>query len=408
MAGGRHHGIGPLMGRFDGAFHAAPTLDHGTFWEPPFQDLVPSHDAPSFRREVVADFVDEPRLQFRFIRNAFLSHAALASFAICPANLGHLVPSDVNDLRRKQVANFIHHGLEKPHGRVAARAVHVLEYAPVVGHIHLLTRASQPRVGRQRRAAMARQLNFWNHLNVPFRRVFDDVTHVLSRVKPTMHSSIRLGSKSTHLRQLRISLDGKAPSLVFRQVPVQHIHLLQRECIDDALHEGRLHEVPATIQEQAAMCQVRMVFDLDRRQHKASGTALLASGRQDLAQRRPTSKGTFLVLRLNDHPIRFNPQDVPFQSQRTVRTNPRDSTRRLPLCGLDHVEATFIKPIPHGLHPPTLGPRNRERALATKPTPSHILTTCRHRLRLRHQPRQGSLRQWMGRRPTTNRQQKNK
>ena len=226
------------MGRLHRSFHAPPALHNGALWKAAFQDFIPSHDALASLGDVGAHFIDESRLKGSLVFQPQALHFRLAFGAVRPSNFGHLITADVNDVRREQVAHFIEHGLHERHGRVISSAVHVFEHPPVGRNRQRIARAPEPWVRCQGRATMARHLDFRDDRHVPFISVLHDLLDVLLRVEATSDLAVGLGAKATNFRQFGVSLDGKTPSLVFGQMPMQHIHLLQGQHVDDALDKA--------------------------------------------------------------------------------------------------------------------------------------------------------------------------
>ena len=107
---------------------------------------------------------------------------------------------------------------------------------------------------------MPGQFDFGNDLDVTLGGVGDDVPNLVFRVKPTVDRSIGLCAPGPFSGQFGIGIDFYAPTLVFREVPMQHIHFVKGQQVDGALDKIGLHEVPATIQKQAAVRKPRSIF----------------------------------------------------------------------------------------------------------------------------------------------------
>ena len=115
-----------------------------------------------------------------------------------------------------------------------------------------------------------------------FRSIFQDFFDVLTRVESAGRLAIRLGAKTALFCQFRIRFYRQSPPLIFCQMPMQNIHLLQGQHIDDCFDKIRGHEVPATIQQQPAVGQKRMVFDAHGGQGEPRLTVLFANRRHQL------------------------------------------------------------------------------------------------------------------------------
>ena len=127
-----------------------------------------------------------------------------------------------------------------------------------------------------------------------------------------MHCAVGFGSDATHLCEFGVSLNGQTPTLVFRQVPMQHVHFLKRQGVDHVLDKRRCHEMPATVEQQSSVRQVRAVLDGHRRKLKPLGTALFAHRRHQLPKRRPRAKRPLGVLRFDHDAVVLHRQGVAF------------------------------------------------------------------------------------------------
>ena len=183
-----------------------------------------------------------------------------------PPHLGRFVAADVDVFRRKKFHHFVQHRFQKCQRRVLSGAVNILEYAPVVRHLHGFTGAPQPRVGRQGCSAVARELDFRNDFDVALGRIGDDIADLLLGIKPAVLAAICLRAPCALLGQFGVGIDFNAPPLVFRQVPMQHAHFVQRQQIDGALHKFRFHKMPATIQQQSPVAESGRIGKVAARQ----------------------------------------------------------------------------------------------------------------------------------------------
>src|SRR5690606_24123921 len=112
--------------------------------------------------------------------------------------------------------------------------------------------------------------------DVARRRMRDDVTYVLFRVEAAVTPRLAGfgidvfggGGAGGHapradLRELRIRVDGDAPALVVREVPVQHVELVQRHPVEHALHGPGRDPVARRVQHQPAPGEARLVVHYD-------------------------------------------------------------------------------------------------------------------------------------------------
>ena len=79
-------------------------------------------------------------------------------------------------------------------------------------------------------------------------------------------------------RQARVLADLEPPALVVRQVPVQHVELVQRHPVDELPDEfGRL-VVPRRIEHQSAPGEARRVVDPQRLDRRGAGSGAVRGG----------------------------------------------------------------------------------------------------------------------------------
>ena len=84
-------------------------------------------------------------------------------------------------------------------------------------------------------------------------------------VSPSAVSDERLLAPRADLGEPRILLDLDAPALVIGEMPVEAVHLMEREEVDVLLHELLRHEVPGDIEVRAAPREARAIRDPDGR-----------------------------------------------------------------------------------------------------------------------------------------------
>ncbi len=214
---------------------------------------------------------------------------------------------------------------------------------------------------------MPRQLHLRHHRHVALRCVRNDVGDVLLGVSAAVNRAVRFGSEAAHLAEFGVSLNGQTPSLVFRQVPMQHIHLLQRQGIDHVFDERRGHEVPTTVEQQSPVGEVRAVPDGHGRKLKPLWAALFTYRRHQLPKRRPGAKGALGVLSLRHDAVVFHRQGVAFRAKRLFRLGPQHV--RVCRTGSQPSQAGVGQPSLHGLHAPMLWPGHLQ-CVARSETPS--------------------------------------
>ena len=99
-------------------------------------------------------------------------------------------------------------------------------------------------------------------------------------IKHCVEAYHRSGALRADGCQKRIFLYLYAPALVIAQMPVEHIHVVQREQIDIAFHKTQREKMARTVEHHTAMTEARAVLYLHRRHEYSCGIA----DRQRLAQ----------------------------------------------------------------------------------------------------------------------------
>ncbi len=132
---------------------------------------------------------------------------------------------------------------------------------------------------------MTRHVDFGNDRDVALSRVRDDPTHIILRIKApiearTTRSRIDVSSGSrprgdapcSDFREAGVLLDLQAPSLVVREMPMQHIQLVERHPVDELHDELRRLKVTGRVEHQAAPGQPWTVADTLGRNRDSAGS----------------------------------------------------------------------------------------------------------------------------------------
>ena len=191
---------------------------------------------------------------------------------------------------RENVHHLVQHIADKLQRLIPAGAEDVVQHAVFAGHLIRAAGAAQLGIGRQSRLHVAGKVDLRNHLYAAGGRVGHHFAGFLLGIEtadgnavmpfPARHRTS--GPPRAHFRQARILLDFQAPALVFRQMPMKCIELMEGQDIDDFLHGGNREEMAAAVQHESPVGILRIVQDLPARQ----GCALpfLAGGRKRLCQ----------------------------------------------------------------------------------------------------------------------------
>ena len=200
-----------------------------------------------------------------------------------------------------------------------------------------------------------------------------------------MDCAVGFGSEAAHLGEFGVRLNGQPPSLVLGQVPMQHVHFLKRQDVDHVLDKGRRHEMPATVEQQPSVREVRAVLNRHRRKLKPLGTALFAHRGHQLPQRRPRAKRPFRVLRFGHDAVVFHRQRVAFGTEGLVGVGPQH-VRLVRVRSRPH-QAGVGQPRFHRLHAPWLWPGHLQHPVSPKATPLAVFATKFQRGGQGHKPR---------------------
>ena len=207
MARGGHHRIRAQMGGLNGALHAPPTLNDGTFRQSAFEDLVPPHDAFAVLGNMGAHFVDEGRLELRFVCKPrrfilawHLGHSAHRTGTSSPPmwmmSDGKNSPLVKHGFLKAMVESFPaqYTSLKTPSSTTGKISVHPSHGAagPLDGVEHL---------------------DLGDDLDVARSGVVQDVENFPGVRPPVTVPCAR--PAAPHFRELGIGLNGQAPSLVF-------------------------------------------------------------------------------------------------------------------------------------------------------------------------------------------------
>ena len=306
----RQHRVVIRGGRRDCAFDAAPGHDRGVRREPAFEDFVPADQAPAVLVEILADALHEVALQLVLILHAELAHPAAHARRSAPLVLHGLIAAGMDVLAREQRQHLAEHVFEERERRLLD-VEQVLIDAPVGRNGSRLARDAELRIRGNRRARMARHIDLGHDRDVAGRCVRDDLADLVlgietaveprpsrGRIDVGCRSRTRRHAPGADFSQLRILLDLDAPSLIVRQVPLQHVELVQRHRVDEPLDELRRLVVTRRVQQQAAPAKARRIVDLSAREcsmtprRAATTSPHRRKGREGSARQRRFAWGT--------------------------------------------------------------------------------------------------------------------
>ena len=228
------------------------------------------------RREVRADAGREVVLERLRLRDPELRHARARRRRSGPLRRLDLVAADVDVAAREHVHHLAQHVLEEAEGLVID-AVDVVVDPPVRGHgLRRIGARGEFRIGRERGRRMSRQLDLRHDGDAALRGVGHELARLDLRVVAAVAARRagagidvgRGGGAGRHapradLGQARIFRDLEAPALVVRQVPVQHVELVQRHPVQVAPDELRRLQVARAVEHESAPWEARGVLDVD-------------------------------------------------------------------------------------------------------------------------------------------------
>src|ERR1700733_793651 len=150
---------------------------------------------------------------------------------------------------------------------------------------------TQLRVGHDRRTRMSWHVNFGNDGDVAIRRVRHYPTNVILRIKTAIKARMTGGgidvggggrsrgdAPRADLREAGIFFDLQAPSLVIREMPMQHVQLVERHPVDESHDELRRLKVAHRVEHQSAPGEPWAVSDALRRNDDGAGSGTSGGG----------------------------------------------------------------------------------------------------------------------------------
>ena len=315
---GAHHALetvvgGHLFGGFvpTAAVGQVPSHDEGLDFRGGFlpevgfvlgDEFIPHHDLlVVLLLQVFGQGFHQPGLEFFHARELLIFDALAAEGVVLPAVGGTLVAAEVDVLAGEHFGHVAEHGLEEIDHFVVAHVEHVVRDAGGDAHlVGLFRQAREFGVGGQRGYHVAGHVDFGHDLNVARGGVGHNLAQIGQRVvhaaavfrvveEPRVDAVVhkRTGAATAHRGELGIFGDLDAPALVVGQVPVQAVHLVEGEHVDDALHFVLVEEVAGYVEHVAAMAQQGFVVDVETGHTPISrrrGGAGKEGGREQLAE----------------------------------------------------------------------------------------------------------------------------
>ena len=208
--------------------------------------------------------------------------------------------------------------LQELHGLLVTGTDHIVRDTPFTTYFIRTTRTSQFRIGGQSGLLMTRHIDFRNDRDVTLGCIIDDLFHLLLRIETTILLSVILATVMandgfatfrTNFRQLRILLDLDTPTLVFTQMPMETVHVVQGNHVDVLLDRIRCDVVATDIQHHTTIGETRCILNGNSRQ---LDTRSLCVSRNGFTKRLDTIENTGWCSTGNLYPLRIHLQAITF------------------------------------------------------------------------------------------------
>ena len=240
-----------------------------------------------------------------------------------PSRGGAFITTDVHIFGGENLHQLIENVFHEAHCLRIRHVQHIGEHpTPRFHAVHSIGIARKLGISRHRCGEVTRHIDFGNDLNVFRSRIRHDFFQIFTSVEigtillvcpvSTMlhRRHIGVGSHRTHLREFGIFLHFPTPSLVFGQVEMELIELVNRHHIEHLLHLLHTEEVARHIEHKTAVRESGFVGDLHQRQFVSDNLFILHSssnaGWQHLLQTGQTieetaGSGTFQADAISSH-----------------------------------------------------------------------------------------------------------
>ena len=185
--------------------------------------------------------------------------------------------------RGEYVNDFGHYIFEELHGLFVADAQHIFEYAPARTYFIRSAGASHFGIGGKCGKHVSGQVYFGDNRDVAFLGVFYDFFGLFLRVEAAIPGVVILVgvpadngtvAPGTNFRQLGVLLYFDSPALVFGEMPVEGIHVVESQQVYVFLYEFDREEVAAHIEVHASVAEAGLILDGAGRQQDRGGDGL--------------------------------------------------------------------------------------------------------------------------------------
>ena len=287
----RQHRVMPLGRRRQRALNAAPGHHGRAGGQVACHDLVPADHLFAVRRKIRLRALDKIVLHIVEFPQTQRPHARGHARRGLPLRLDHLVAAQMVILARKQAQHLIKHGFEELEGGLL-QVENVIKDAPARrGRGNAKPLYPQFRVGGDGGAGMARHADFRHDGDKTLGRVGDDLAYLMPTVVTAVaprraRGLVDIGRgrgagrdpPRADLGQPGPAGNIQPPALIVGQMPVEHVHFVQRQPVDVAFDVGHRLHMPGRIEHQPAPLKTRPVDDAQRRDGPALGQQLRQGG----------------------------------------------------------------------------------------------------------------------------------
>ena len=167
----------------------------------------------------------------------------------------------MDDLRGEDIHNLREHILHKLIDLRIAHTEHILIDTPIVSHLIGATRAAQLWIAGEGSKHVAWHINLRYYGNMACCSISHNLTCLSLCVIATIGNlivNVAVGTDNgtramrAHLHQFRPFLDLDAPTLIVGNMPMEDVHVMQGQQVDELLHELHREEMTGTVKVHAS------------------------------------------------------------------------------------------------------------------------------------------------------------
>ncbi len=208
------------------------------------------------------------------VRQTEFGHLLKAAGAGIPAVLRDLVTADVDIFGGEDVHHLGQDVLKKRKGPFLSDTEHVLFHAPGIRDFVRASGAAELGIGCKRAEHMTGKVEFWNHCDAALGGIGYHFAHLITGIVASVvlrtqmrRVIVNLGpvADRPHFCEAGVSHALETPPLVFRKMPVEHIHLVHRHYVKASLYLVHAVEMTADVYQDTAVGEARTVTDTNAR-----------------------------------------------------------------------------------------------------------------------------------------------